>query len=54
MQLTPPRWPEDVLGAIDLEQASLGRALYKENCAHCHDASRSTSVSLPNATPSGA
>ncbi len=38
MQLTPPRWPEDVLGAIDLEQASLGRALYKENCAHCHDA----------------
>ncbi|MDH0151629.1 cytochrome c, partial [Stutzerimonas stutzeri] len=38
MQLTPPRWPEDVLGAIDLQQASLGRALYKENCAHCHDA----------------
>ena len=38
MQLAPPRWPEDVLGAIDLTQASLGRALYKENCAHCHDA----------------
>ncbi|XOC01793.1 di-heme-cytochrome C peroxidase [Pseudomonadota bacterium DY0742] len=38
MQLAPPRWPEAVLGPVDLEQASLGRALYKENCAHCHDA----------------
>ena len=57
MQLAPPRWPEDVLGAIDLTQASLGRArCTKENCAHCPTPgpSRSTSVSLPNATPSGA
>lgn len=38
MRLTPPRWPEEVLGKIDLDQASLGRALYAENCSHCHDA----------------
>ncbi|KJH85141.1 di-heme-cytochrome C peroxidase [Stutzerimonas stutzeri] len=38
MQLTPPRWPEEVLGQVDLQQASQGRALYWENCAHCHDA----------------
>jgi mono/diheme cytochrome c family protein len=38
MRLAPPRWPEEVLGNIDLEQASLGRALYRENCAYCHEA----------------
>ena len=37
MRLAPPRWPEAVLGEIDLEQASLGRALYRENCAQCHE-----------------
>jgi mono/diheme cytochrome c family protein len=38
MRLAPPRWPEEVLGNIDLDQASLGRALYQENCAYCHEA----------------
>lgn len=38
MRLAPPRWPEEVLGKIDLDQASLGRALYGENCAYCHEA----------------
>ncbi|MGK9066493.1 di-heme-cytochrome C peroxidase [Stutzerimonas chloritidismutans] len=38
MRLAPPRWPEELLGSIDLEQASRGRALYRENCAHCHAA----------------
>ncbi|MGM3389905.1 hypothetical protein KXR94_19845 [Stutzerimonas stutzeri] len=38
MRLAPPRWPEAILGNIDVEQASRGRALYRENCAHCHDA----------------
>lgn len=37
-RLAPPRWPEDVLGEIDIGQASLGRALYRENCAYCHEA----------------
>ena len=38
MRLAPPRWPEHILGKIDMQQASRGRALYRENCAHCHDA----------------
>jgi len=38
MRLAPPRWPEQILGKIDIQQASRGRALYRENCAHCHDA----------------
>ncbi|MCY1338322.1 hypothetical protein D9M68_205250 [compost metagenome] len=35
-QLKPPTWPEDLLGRLDLEQASRGRALFEENCAYCH------------------
>jgi len=38
MRLASPRWPEPVFGEIDLQQASLGRALFHENCAHCHEA----------------
>ncbi len=38
IRLAPPRWPEHILGKIDMQQASRGRALYRENCAHCHDA----------------
>jgi cytochrome c5 len=36
MGLKPPAWPEDILGGIDLERASRGRALFAENCAMCH------------------
>lgn len=35
-RLEPPSWPETVLGQIDLELASQGRALFSENCAYCH------------------
>ncbi|MCJ8167760.1 di-heme-cytochrome C peroxidase [Atopomonas sediminilitoris] len=34
--LKPPRWPEELFGAINLKQASKGRALFEENCAYCH------------------
>jgi len=34
--LKPPAWPEQVFGAIDLKRASLGRALFRENCQRCH------------------
>jgi len=37
-RLEPPRWPEEVLGKVDIEKASLGRALFEENCAYCHAA----------------
>ncbi|MCY1353535.1 hypothetical protein D9M69_398780 [compost metagenome] len=35
-RLTPPTWPEAVLGKPDLVRASQGRALFVENCAYCH------------------
>lgn len=35
-RLTPPTWPEAVLGKVDLARASQGRALFVENCAYCH------------------
>ncbi len=35
-QLQPPAWPEALFGAIDLQRASQGRALFEENCAYCH------------------
>ena len=35
-RLEPPAWPEAVLGQIDLQLASQGRALFSENCAYCH------------------
>lgn len=41
-KLTPPQWPEALLGKIDTEQATRGRALYTEyrnsqpSCESCH------------------
>lgn len=35
-RLQPPKWPEAVFGKVDLPLASLGKALYSENCAYCH------------------
>lgn len=34
--LTPPKWPEDILGPIDRKKAEAGRALYLQHCAGCH------------------
>jgi hypothetical protein len=31
-----PKWPEDVLGAIDHGKAAKGEALYDSLCLHCH------------------
>lgn len=35
-RLRPPAWPEQVFGKVDIGLASQGRALFNENCAHCH------------------
>ncbi|MGF6090768.1 di-heme-cytochrome C peroxidase [Pseudomonas sp. 18173] len=35
-RLSPPAWPEDLLGAIDKPLAAKGRTLFTENCAGCH------------------
>lgn len=35
-RLAPPKWPEEVFGAIDRAKAARGRELFVENCAQCH------------------
>ncbi|GAB2523745.1 di-heme-cytochrome C peroxidase [Microbulbifer agarilyticus] len=35
-KLRPPKWPEDVLGEIDIAQAREGKELFADQCAHCH------------------
>jgi hypothetical protein len=35
-QLRPPRWPEDILGAVDQEKAARGEVLFRERCQECH------------------
>jgi hypothetical protein len=36
-RLAPPSWPEDVFGKIDRDKAKLGKALFTELCAGCHN-----------------
>ncbi|MEO7431169.1 MAG: cytochrome c, partial [Dokdonella sp.] len=35
-KLTPPRWPEDLLGAIDPAKAAHGKDLFDTHCQGCH------------------
>ena len=35
-RLTPPRWPEDLLGPIDKEKAGRGEVLFADRCIRCH------------------
>lgn len=34
--LRPPKWPELVLGKLDVDKVSRGRKLYDRHCASCH------------------
>ena len=34
--LKAPRWPEDILGAIDRDKAEHGRELFNQYCQECH------------------
>ncbi len=34
--LTPPRWPEDLLGEVDRTKAEQGRVLFEDHCQMCH------------------
>ena len=36
-QLSAPKWPEDILGKIDLDRAKRGEKLYAKYCAECHN-----------------
>ena len=35
--LKSPKWPENILGAIDKQKAARGRLLYAEYCESCHE-----------------
>ncbi|MEZ5521935.1 MAG: di-heme-cytochrome C peroxidase [Dokdonella sp.] len=35
-KLTPPRWPEDLLGPVDGELAARGKQLFESHCQGCH------------------
>lgn len=34
--LTPPRWPEEIFGAVNSADAEEGRALFQQHCVGCH------------------
>ncbi|MFZ9856429.1 MAG: di-heme-cytochrome C peroxidase, partial [Limisphaerales bacterium] len=34
--LQAPRWPRQILGAVNMDLAKAGRSLFTENCAKCH------------------
>jgi mono/diheme cytochrome c family protein len=36
-RLAPPSWPEDVFGKIDRDKAKVGKGLFVEHCASCHN-----------------
>ena len=36
-KLTPPKWPEEILGPIDRAKAARGQALFNRTCALCHE-----------------
>jgi hypothetical protein len=36
-RLAPPSWPEDLFGKIDRDKAKVGKALFLEHCASCHN-----------------
>ncbi|SHF18838.1 hypothetical protein SAMN04487965_1582 [Microbulbifer donghaiensis] len=35
-ELEPPKWPQQILGEIDIARARAGKALFAEQCAFCH------------------
>ncbi len=34
--LKPPKWPERIMGKIDIERATRGKTLFADQCAYCH------------------
>jgi hypothetical protein len=36
-KVQPPKWPENILGAIDQNYANKGKAIFKDRCLSCHN-----------------
>jgi mono/diheme cytochrome c family protein len=55
-KLTPPRWPEELLGTIDRDKAGRGEKLFEQYCRECHgphvaEASRQQASAPLKSTP---
>jgi hypothetical protein len=55
-KLTPPRWPEELLGTIDRDKAARGEKLFEQYCRECHgphvaEASRQQASAPLKSTP---
>lgn len=35
-ELRPPKWPEDILGKIDITRAKRGKSIFADQCVFCH------------------
>lgn len=51
-ELEPPKWPANVLGEIDIAQATKGKTLFAHHCQHCHGPHYSEPYQWPLATES--
>ncbi len=51
--LKPPKWPEDVLGKIDIQRATRGKDLFADQCAFCHGPHKSKTYDWPVASEKG-
>lgn len=45
--LKPPKWPQDVLGDIDIDRAIAGKQLFADHCEHCHGPHQSKPYNWP-------
>jgi len=43
-KLTPPPWPEKILGKINKEKVARGKVLYNQHCLNCHATSLPTKM----------
>ncbi|MEM1191597.1 MAG: di-heme-cytochrome C peroxidase [Pseudomonadota bacterium] len=46
-KLEPPRWPEHILGEIDIARAQRGKDMFAEQCVFCHGPHRSQPYEWP-------
>ena len=51
--LEPPKWPEEVLGEIDIPRATRGKELFADQCAACHGPHESKPYQWPVASGPG-
>ncbi len=49
--LRPPRWPENLFGAIDQAKAERGRELFEQHCRECHGPYIATAARQQSSAP---